>query len=75
MQRTYDDQMGGVRSITQKALHGMSGQRTVSVQEAVHMANGQELVISSDYITHVSFQQAVTMKSKDDEPPKHIVSR
>ena len=71
----HDNQMGGVRSVTQKALHGMSGQHTVSVQEAVHMVDGQELVIFSDYVTHVSLQQAATMKSKDDEESKDIVSR
>ena len=67
--------MGGVRSITQRALHGMSGQRIVSVQEAVHMVDSQELVICSDYITAVSVQQAATMKSKNDEESKDIVSR
>ena len=35
--------MGGTRYITQKALHGMSAQRTVSIQEAVHMVDNQRL--------------------------------
>ena len=67
--------MGGVRSITQKSLHGMSRQRTVSVQEAVHMVDSQELVLCSDYVTHVSLQQAVSLKSKDDNESKDLVSR
>ena len=53
----------------------MSGQRTVSVQEAVHMIDGQELVLCSDHITHVSLQQGATMKKKDDKDSIDIVSR
>ncbi len=45
MQSTHAGNMGGVRSITQKALHGMSAQRTVIIQEAVHMIDNQDLVI------------------------------
>ena len=45
--------MGGTRYITQKALHGMSAQRTVSIQEAVHMVDSQDLVICSEN-SHIS---------------------
>ena len=39
------------------------------------MVDGQELVLCSDYVTHVSIQQAATMRSKNDEESKDIVSR
>ena len=53
----------------------MSGQRTVSIQEAVHMIDGQELVLTSDHITHVSLHQGATLKKENDVESRDIVSR
>ena len=39
--RTNNDDMTGVKSITKKALHHLAGHRLVSIQEAVHMWNFQ----------------------------------
>ena len=50
---THEGNMGGTRYITQKALHGMSVQRTVSIQEAVHMVDNQDLLIWA----HASWQE------------------
>jgi len=67
--------MGGVRSITQRALNGLSGQRTVSIQEAVHMVDGQPLVLCSDYITYASLHRASMLKSENDNESTDIVTR
>jgi hypothetical protein len=43
------------------------GQRLVSMQEAVHMLDNQELVICSDSITSVSLAQAQTLQDEHDK--------
>ena len=58
--------MGGTRYITQKALHGMSAQRTVSIQEAVHMVDNQDLVIWSEQFTYLSLRQGAVLTSEKD---------
>ena len=62
--------MGGVQSITKQALHGLSGQSTVSVQEAIHMIDTQELVLFSDCITHISLQQGTVTKIRMARNPR-----
>ena len=67
--------MGGTRYITQKALHGMSAQRTVSIQEAVHMVDNQDLVICSEKFTYLSLRQGEVLTSeKDGQKRKDIVT-
>ena len=67
--------MGGTRHITQKALHGMSAQRTVSIQEAVHMVDNQYLVICSEKFTYLSLRQgAVLTSEKNGQKRKNIVT-
>ena len=67
--------MGGVPYITQKALHGMSAQRTVSIQEAVHMVDNQDLVICSEKFTYLSLRQGAMLTSdKDSTKKKDIVT-
>jgi hypothetical protein len=39
----------------------LSGQQQVSMQEAVHMVDNQELVICSDMFTYVSLAQGQTL--------------
>ena len=48
--RTQEDNLTGLRAITKKALHMLSGQWQVSMQEAVHMVDNQKLVICSDMV-------------------------
>ena len=55
--RTQDDDMSGVNTITKKALHHFSGHHVISIQEGVHMVDDQELVICSDCMTYVSITQ------------------
>jgi hypothetical protein len=57
-----DDNLTGLRTITKKALHMLCGQGQVSMQEAVHMEDNQELVICSDKITYVSLAQGQTLQ-------------
>lgn len=67
--------MGGTRYITQKALHGMSAQRTVSIQEAVHMVDSQDLVICSEKFTYLSLRQgAILTSEKDGQKRKDVVT-
>ena len=67
--------MGGIRHITQKVLHGMSAQRTMSIQEAVHMIDNQDLVICSEKFTYLSVRQdAVLTSEKDGQKRKDIVT-
>ena len=66
--------MGGVRYITQKALHGMSAQRTVSIQEAVHMVDNQDLIICSEKFTYLSLRQGAMLSSEKDKKKKDIVT-
>jgi len=49
--------MTGVKPISKKALHHLAGHRLVSIQEAVHMVDDQELVICSDSMTYVNVSQ------------------
>ncbi len=55
--RTQDNNMSGVKTITKQALHHLAGQCLVCIQEAVHMVNNQELVISSNEMTYLSLAQ------------------
>ena len=67
--------MGGTRYITQKALTGMSAQRTASIQEAVHMVDNQDLVICSETFTYLSLRQSAVLTSeKDGQKRKDIQS-
>ncbi len=49
--------MTGVKTITKKALHHLAGHQLVSIQEAVHMVDDQELVICSNSMTYVNISQ------------------
>lgn len=71
---TNEGNMGGVRLVTQKALHGMSAQRTVSIQEAVHLVDNQDLVICSETFTSLSLRQGAKMTGTDDKQSKDIVT-
>ena len=44
----------------------MSAQRTVSIQEAVHMVDNQDLVICSKTFTYLSLCQGVTLTSENN---------
>ena len=65
--RMQEDNLTGLRTITNKALHMLSGQRQVSMQEAVHMVDNQELVICSDMFTYVSLAQGQTLRYENDK--------
>ena len=53
----------------------MSAQRTVSIQEAVHMVDNQDLVICSETFTYLSLRQgAVLTSEKDGQKRKDIVT-
>ncbi len=72
--RTSCANMGGVRMITQKALHGLSGHRQVSIQEAVHLIDNQSLVICSEKFTTLSIRAGAKLVSEKDGKQKDIVS-
>jgi hypothetical protein len=65
-----DDNLTGLRTITKKALHMLSGQQQVSKQEAVLMVDNQNLVICSDMITYVSLAQGQALQSETDKSQK-----
>jgi hypothetical protein len=67
---TQEDNLTGLRTITKKALHMLTGHRLVSMQEAVHMVDNQELVICSDSITYVSLSQGQALWDKTDKQQK-----
>jgi hypothetical protein len=50
-----------VKTITKKALHHLAGHQLVSMQEAVHMVDKQELVICSESMTYVSITRSYEM--------------
>ncbi len=54
MNRTQDDNMNGFKTITKQELHHLAGQHLVSIQEAVHMVDNNEMVISSNKMTYLS---------------------
>jgi hypothetical protein len=62
--------MSGVNTITKQALHHLAGQRLVSIQEAVHMVNNQELVISSDKMTYLSLAQGQALRDESNTRAK-----
>jgi hypothetical protein len=56
--------MSGVKIITKQALHHLAGQQLVSIQEAVHMVNNQELVFSSNKMTYLSLTQGQALRDE-----------
>jgi hypothetical protein len=48
----------------------LSGQQQLSMQEAVHMVDNQDLVICSDRITYVSLAQGQALQSETDKSQK-----
>ena len=48
----------------------LSGQWQVSMQEAVHMVDNQQLMIHSDMITYVSLAQGQALQSETDHKSK-----
>jgi len=71
---THDGNIGGVRLITQKSLHALTGQRTVSYQEAAHMVDNQDLTICSEKITYASLQQGAVLRSEKDKKDTEILN-
>jgi hypothetical protein len=70
MNRTQDNNMNGVKTITKQALHHLAGQCLVSIQEAVHMVDNQELVISSDKMTYLSLAQGQALRDERNQHTK-----
>ncbi len=67
--------MTGVKTITKKALHHLAGHRLVSIQEAVHMVDDQELVICSDWMTYVNISQGqVLCDDMETDKRKDIIT-
>jgi hypothetical protein len=62
--------MNGVKTITEQALHHLAVQRLVSIQEAVHMVDNQELVISSNKMTYLSLAQGQALRDEHDQHTK-----
>ena len=74
MGSTDDGNLGSVRSLAQRALHAMTGARTVAVQEAVHEIDGLPLTICSDIITVASISAAQELKNDDTVVAKDLIS-
>ncbi len=70
LNRTQDDDMTEVKTITKKDLHHLAGHWLVSMQEAVHMVDEQELVICSDSMTHVSITQGQVLRNEQETNQK-----
>ncbi len=64
--RTQDDNLSGVKTISKQALHHLAGQRLESIHEAVHMVDNQELVISSDKMKYLSLAQGQALRDECD---------
>ena len=65
--------MTGVKTITKKALHHLAGYQLVSMQEAVHMVDEQELVICSESMTYISITQGqVLLDELEIDKKQHI---
>ncbi len=62
--------MTGVKTITKKALQHLAGHQLVSMQEAVHMVDEQELVIFSDSMTYVSITQGQVLQDDQETDKK-----
>jgi hypothetical protein len=62
--------MNGVKTITKQALHHLAGQHLVSIQEAVHMVDNQELVICSNKITYLSLAQGQALRDEHNQHKK-----
>jgi hypothetical protein len=62
--------MSGVKTINKQALHHLAGQCLVSIQEAVHMVDNQELVISSNKMTYLSLAQGQALRDECDTHAK-----
>ncbi len=63
--------MSGVKTITKQTLHHLAGQHFVSIQEAVHMVDNLELVISSDKMTYLSLAQGQALRDECDTHAKN----
>jgi hypothetical protein len=68
--RTQDDNMNGVKTIIKQALHHLAGQHLVSIQEAVHMVDNQELVICSNKMTYLSLAQGQALRDERNQHTK-----
>ena len=66
--------MRGTGYIIQKALYGMSAQRTVSMQEVVCVVDNQDLVVCSEKFMHLSLLQGAMLTSNKDRKQTDIVS-
>ncbi len=62
--------MSEVKTITKQALYHLAGQSLVSIQEAVHMVDNQELVIGSDEMTYLSLAQGHALRDECDTHAK-----
>ncbi len=68
--RSQDNNLRGVKTITKQALHHLAQQHFGSIQEAVHMVDNQELVISSDKMTYLSLAQGQALCDECDTHAK-----
>jgi hypothetical protein len=65
--------MTGVKTMTKKALHHLAGHQLVSMQEAVHMVDEQQLVICSDRMTYVSITQGQVLQDELEADKKQDI--
>jgi hypothetical protein len=63
--------MNGVKTITKQDLHHLAGQCLVSIQDAVHIVNNQELFIGSDKMTYLSLAQGQALRDERDQHTKN----
>ncbi len=66
--------MTGVKTTTKRALHHLAGHQLVSMQEAVHMVDEQELVICSDSMTYVSITQGQVLRDEQETDKKQDIT-
>jgi hypothetical protein len=65
--------MTGAKIITKKALHHLAGHQLVSMQDAVHMVDEQELVICFDSMTYVSITQGQVLRHEQETDKKQDI--
>ncbi len=62
--------MNRVKTITKQALHHLASQHLVSIQEAVHMVDNQELFINSYKMSYLSLAQRQAIRDKCNQHTK-----
>lgn len=72
---SHEGDLSGIKGLTKRAMNWMSGNRTISIQEAVHEIEELPLILCSERIMPVYINKFMSLRREKQENPDDCLSR